>query len=202
MNMTDHNAEITPPRSPIGRRKSAVKMKWLAVLALLPFLPGCASNSTRALPPVSGFAAGRYVGTWYEIARFPHVFERGLSNVTAEYTAQPDGSIRVVNKGYNQAKQKWQSATARAVFPGARDTGLLRVTFFWPFAAVYKVIRLDEQDYGWAVVASGTYDYFWILARTPQLPPATYNALVKFAADSGFDISRIEKVAQDAQGAE
>jgi apolipoprotein D and lipocalin family protein len=96
-------------------------------------LPGCAGTSTKNLTPVSGFDAGRYAGSWYEIARFPHVFERGLTDVTAEYTAQADGSIRVVNRGYDPAKGKWRSATARAVFAGARDTGLLCVTFFWPF---------------------------------------------------------------------
>ncbi len=168
--------------------------------SLLSFLPGCAHNSTRGLPPVTGFDAGRYAGTWYEIARFPHVFERGLTRVTAEYTAQADGSIRVVNRGYDPAKQKWRSATARAVFPGAHDIGLLRVTFFWPFSASYKVVKLDEKEYAWAVVTSGTLDYFWILARTPRLPPETYAELVKFAADSGFDTSRIEKVEQMPAG--
>ena len=175
--------------------------KWLSVLAVFPFLSGCAGNGTNKLPPVSGFDAGRYAGTWYEIARFPHVFERGLTRVTAEYTAQPDGSIRVINRGYDPVKQKWRSATARAVFPGTRDSGLLRVTFFWPFAAAYKVVKLDANGYGWAVVTSHSYDYFWILARTPQLPPETYDELVKFAATSGFDISRIEKVEQDAAAA-
>ena len=170
--------------------------KWLGVFAVLPFLSGCAGNGTNKLPAVSGFDAGRYAGTWYEIARFPQIFERGLTCVTAEYTAQPDGSIRVVNRGYSPVKKKWKSATARAVFPGARDTGLLRVTFFWPFSAAYKVIKLDEKEYGWAVVTSSTYDYLWILARTPQLPSETYDALVKFAADSGFDTACIEKVEQ------
>ncbi len=164
---------------------------------LLGLLTGCANGSTKKLPAVTGFDAAKYAGTWYEIARFPHVFERGLTDVTAEYTAQAGGSIRVVNRGYDPAKGTWRSATARAVFAGTRDEGRLRVTFFWPFSGAYKIIRLDEKGYQWSVVTSGTYNYFWILSRTPRLPEATYAELVKFAADAGFDTTRIERVPQE-----
>ena len=152
---------------------------------------GCA-KSTGELPPVDGFDLQRYSGLWYEIARFPHRFERDLVAVTAEYTIEEDGSVTVVNRGYNPAREEWKTAEGRAYLKGEPNIALLKVTFFWPFYGTYKVIRLDKEDYSYAVVTSSTYDYFWILSRTPTMDEKTLTALMEFAKASGFDTSRVE----------
>ncbi len=169
------------------------------IIALLSIflLNGCSSvKSTEHLPPVSGFNPGRYLGTWYEIVRMPHYFERGLSNVTATYSLRDEGGIDVLNKGFNKDSGKWSEARGRAYFTGAPHTGELKVTFFWPFYGQYRIIRLDP-DYQWAVVTSDTMDYFWILSRTPQMPAGRLEELVRQSAAEGFTTSKFIFVNQD-----
>jgi apolipoprotein D and lipocalin family protein len=162
----------------------------IPLLCLLSGL-GCARSTSR-LAPVDGFDLERYSGRWYEIARFPHRFERGLVAVTAEYRIRDDGAVRVINRGFDPDAGEWQTAKGTARLKGDPDVGLLRVTFFWPFYGTYKIIRLDKEDYSYAVVTSDTYDYFWILARTPTLDADLLDSLLQFARESGFDVSRIE----------
>jgi len=171
-------------------------MRLMAILTGVLTLLGCA-RSTRSLAPVSGFDGEKYMGVWYEIGRFPHFFERGLTSVTAEYTLLDDGTIRVVNRGYNSERGKWKTATARARFKGDRKSGWLKVTFFPPFSADYKILALDDPGYTHAVVTSGTFDYLWILSRSPEMDEAVYSGLVRFAESSGFDVSRLERVDQE-----
>jgi len=166
-------------------------MRTLTILLFLCTVTGCA-RSTQGLAPVHGFDVQRYMGLWYEIARFPHRFERDLVAVTAEYTVREDGSVDVINRGFSPARQRWETAKGRAYFKGDPHTALLRVTFFWPFYGTYKVIRLDKEDYAYAVVTSDTYDYFWILSRTPEMDEHTLAELLEFARSSGFDMSRVE----------
>ena len=146
---------------------------------------GCAA-STAHLPPVTGFNADRYLGQWYEIARLPHRFENGLSQVTATYSKEDEpGQLRVVNRGFDAAAGKWREAVGRAEFAADPKLGLLRVTFFRPFYGDYKIIRLD-RDYRYAVVTSSRMNYFWILARTPQITPALRRELTDQARNWGF----------------
>lgn len=172
-------------------------MRIIGLTALLAFFSGCVS-STRNIPAVTGFDVNKYTGRWYEIARFPHSFERGLTRVTAEYSLNEDDSVSVLNRGYKPEKEAFQSAKARAVFSGPSDVGLLSVTFFWPFSGAYKIFHLDKENYKWALVTSNTTNYLWILARTPTLEKETLDALIKKAADTGFDTSRLVMVEQDA----
>ena len=97
-------------------------------------LAGCAS--TRPPPGVTAvtpFDLQRYQGRWYELARLDHSFERGMTDVSATYTPLPDGSVRVVNRGFLPAKDQWREAVGRARFIGSPTTGSLKVSFFWPF---------------------------------------------------------------------
>jgi apolipoprotein D and lipocalin family protein len=165
-------------------------LRILMMVPCLALLGGCA-RSTSALEPVSGFELERYSGRWFEIARLPHRFERHLVAVTADYTVLDDGSVRVHNRGYHTKRQEWTSITGRARFRGNADVGLLSVRFFWPFSGTYKIIRLDE-DYTHAVVTSSTYDYFWILSRTPTMNKAVLDELIAFAKTSGFDTAAFE----------
>ena len=148
-------------------------------------LGGCASVPD-GLQPVTGFQADRYLGTWYEIARLDHSFERGLSKVTAEYSRRDDGSIQVVNRGYDARRSKWREAHAVARFTGPADMASLKVTFFWPFSGAYNVIVLDQQAYNYAMVTSSSRNYLWILARQKRLDPAIQNELLAKAKEWGF----------------
>ena len=128
---------------------------YACLVLVTAFLGGCASVP-EGLQPVTGFQADRYLGTWYEIARLDHSFERGLSKVTAEYSRRDDGSIQVVNRGYDARRGKWREARAVARFNGPTDVASLKVTFFWPFSGTYNVIVLDQQAYNYEITSG-----FW-----------------------------------------
>ena len=135
----------------------------------------------------------RYMGTWYEIAKLPQSFEKGLVGVTATYSILPNGKVRVLNKGYKRDfNGKVKTAEGKAVVVDAKTNAKLKVTFFWPFTGDYWILELGE-DYEYAVVGDESRKYLWILSRTPQMDDATYNGLVKRAHTKGFDVSKLEK---------
>ena len=152
-------------------------------------------RSTEKIPAVTGFELPRYLGTWYEIARLPHRFERGMNRVTAEYTQNPDGTVRVVNRGVRDGVEHRAEGVAK--FTGKTTAGELEVSFFRPFYGDYRIIRLDPE-YRHAVVTSSTDDYLWILARTPQLPDDELLELVEYAGKHGFATDRLEFPVQEA----
>lgn len=167
----------------------------IAVTMILVALSGC-GPSTRHLEAVDDFDIERYVGQWYEIARFPHRFERGLTDVTATYTLLDNGMIQVLNRGYSPDDNEWKQVVGKAEFIDSPHVGHLEVTFFWPFRGDYKILELDREHYSYALVTSSTYDYLWILARTPTLDESTHAALVSRAGELGFDTSRLKAVDQ------
>lgn len=168
----------------------------MATIASIASLFGCTA-APKGLEPIQGFELPRYLGVWYEIARLDHSFERGLSNVTAEYTVRPDGAVDVVNRGYDDARGAWKEAHGKAVFRGASDVGQLKVAFFWPFHGAYNVVALDREGYKWSLVAGPTREYFWILSRSPEIDAALRERLVKAAADMGFAVDQLIYVTQD-----
>lgn len=155
----------------------------LALLALL--LGGCVSLPDN-VRPVGDFKLERYLGTWYEIARLDHSFERGLSRVTAEYSLREDGGVRVVNRGYSARDGKWKQAEGRAYFVRNPQTGFLKVSFFGPFYGSYVIFELDHENYGHAVVSGPDTSYLWILARKPVMDESLKRDLVARAAARGF----------------
>jgi apolipoprotein D and lipocalin family protein len=170
-------------------------MKKLLVLVLVWLLAGCV-GVPDGITPVSGFQVERYLGKWYEIARLDHSFERGLSQVSAEYSPRDDGSIRVINRGYNDNKKQWEEAEGRARFVGAKDVGQLKVSFFGPFYGGYNIVELDP-NYQYVMIAGNDRDYLWILARTPQLDAAVQQHLVEKAKSLGFATDKLIYVKQD-----
>lgn len=148
-------------------------------------LPGC-TGAPEGVSPVTGFELQKYLGTWYEIARLDHRFERGLSNVTAQYSMRSDGGVKVVNRGFNAESGEWEEAVGKAYFAGDSDVGQLKVSFFGPFYGGYNIISLDRQAYQFSLVAGPSRDYLWLLSRTPQMDSATIEELVRTAADLGF----------------
>ena len=166
--------------------------KLLLVLAL--FLTGCV-GLPEGVKPVENFKLDRYLGTWYEIARLDHSFERGLSRVTAEYSLREDGGVRVVNRGYSDKEREWKEAEGRAYFVDRADQGHLKVSFFGPFYGSYIVFELDRDSYQYALVSGPDKSYFWILARRPEMDKALKQRLVAKAAARGFDTSNLILVA-------
>jgi apolipoprotein D and lipocalin family protein len=168
------------------RRHSAASFLPLLLVTLtLPFLGGCTSVP-EGIQPVSGFEADRYLGTWHEIARLDHSFERGLEQVTARYDKRGDGGIAVLNRGFDPVKGVWKEAEGRAYFIGEPEIASLKVSFFGPFYGGYHVFALDP-DYGWAMISGPSRDYLWILAREPRLPSPLLEDLVTRAREAGFD---------------
>ncbi|WP_455206491.1 lipocalin family protein [Kaarinaea lacus] len=147
--------------------------------------------------PVTGVELESYLGTWYEIARLDHSFERGLSNVTATYSKREDGGIRVVNRGYNAGDKEWDEAEGKAYFVSDPDVGRLKVSFFGPFYGGYNIVELDKQGYQYSLVCGPDRSYLWILARDPDLDAVTLQRLVAKAKNLGFDTDKLIFVAHD-----
>ena len=139
----------------------------------------------EGVQPVRGFDVSRYMGTWYEVARLPNRFEKGLEQVTATYSQQDDGSVRVVNRGYDIARKEWRGVAGRARFVGEPDVAALKVSFFGPFYGGYNVIDLDPE-YRYALVVGPNRSYLWILSREPSPPAAVIERLKRKAAELGF----------------
>ncbi len=163
--------------------------------------------SCSSLPPnvkaVDSVDANQYVGTWYEIARMDNYFERGLIQVTATYSKNADGTIKVTNRGYHVAKKEWKEAIGSAYFvdpPNAdgSNTGKLKVTFFKPFYAGYNIIELDKPYYNYVMVASGRDD-LWILARTPQLAYPIKQELISKAKALGYATEKLINTEQSGE---
>ena len=166
-------------------------MRWLALLlAALLALAGCATAPPAGLTPVTPFDVNRYAGKWYEIARMDHSFERGLSDVSARYTVQPDGSVQVINRGFDVSRQAWKEAVGKALFTGDANRGALKVSFFGPFYGGYNVVALDP-DYRWSLVVGPDLGYVWILARDKQLTPEVREQVLAQARKAGIDVDRL-----------
>lgn len=160
----------------------------MVVLAML--LGGCL-GMPKTVQPVNNFELDRYLGTWYEIARLDHSFERGLTRIQAEYSLRDDGGVRVLNKGYSVENQAWQEAEGKAYFVESPDQGYLKVSFFGPFYGSYVVFGLDQENYQYAFVSGPDTSYLWLLARTPQVAPEVLEAFKQAARERGFDTEQL-----------
>ena len=161
-------------------------------IVLAAAVAGCVSGPKVDNTPVAALDLNRYLGEWYEIARFDHSFERGIERTKASYTLNEDGTIKVMNSGIKDGKPK------TAIGKGKRtDTpALLRVSFFGPFYADYRVMKIDA-DYTYALVGSGGADYLWILSRARVLPDAAKGELLAEAKRRGYDTDKLIWVKQD-----
>lgn len=168
----------------------------LGLLALVGCVSGAKSKSNAGAPPtVPAVDLKRYTGTWYEIARFPHSFEKGASHVTANYLSQPDGTIKVVNRSMKDGKPDSIEGVATPV--SGSNGAKLKVKFFTFLpSGNYWVLALDDKNYQWAMVGEGSRKYLWILSRTPQMDKGVYEMLVNRARELGYDVSLLEKVEQ------
>jgi len=158
-------------------------------------LTACVGTPER-VQPVEGFELDRYLGKWYEIARLDHPFERGLSYITAEYSLQDDGGVRVVNRGLSEKTGKWDEAVGKAYFVEREDLGHLKVSFFGPFYGSYIVFELDS-DYRYSFVSGPKTSYLWLLARTPTVPDHVLQHFIERASALGFDTDALIFVKQE-----
>ena len=173
-------------------------MKSLIPIALAAFIfPGLMlAQDGRIEEAIPEFKLSRYLGKWYEIARFDHVFERGLTNVTAEYRLRDDGKIDVINSGWKNGKLKVANGKAKQPEP-LKEPSRLKVSFFLFFYSEYNILLLDDE-YNYALVGSQSSDYLWILSRTPYIPDETTKAMLAEAVKLGYDTSKLIWVDQSA----
>lgn len=128
----------------------------------------------------------KFLGSWYEIARFDHIFERGMQETMAHYALLPDGKIEVINSGIKEGKSKSSKGKAKLT----ETPGLLRVSFFGPFYSDYRIMMLDSE-YQHVLIGSGSSKYLWILSRTPQLTEDVRTKILDEATRRGYDISKL-----------
>ena len=174
------------------------RLYTILTLAILIF--GFNSKSTGQgmdLSTVKELDLNRYMGKWYEIARFPHFFEKGLVGVTATYRLLEDGKIEVTNAGFkNTLDGEMSNAVGKAKLPNKLEPGKLKVSFFWIFYSDYFVLELDAMNYQYAMIGSSSDKYFWILGRTPQMDPTIYNMLLDKARKRGYNLEQLYRVPQ------
>lgn len=144
----------------------------------------------RGAKAVSPFQTDKYLGTWYEIARFDFKFEKDLDHVTATYSLNDDKSIRVDNKGYSVKEKKWKESIGKAKLTGNGLEGRLKVSFFGPFYAGYNVIAIDP-DYRYALVAGNNLDYLWLLSREKSMPETVKNDYLAKATALGYNVQKL-----------
>lgn len=183
------------PLRPTIATSSKTPTRYIGLICLIGLaasLVGC-TRVPEGLQPITGFDVGRYLGKWYEIARLDHSFERGLQNVTADYTMNGDGSIRVLNRGYNARKGVWEEAEGTAKFVGDPHTGSLKVSFFGPFYGGYHILAIDH-DYRYAMLTGPSRAYLWILAREDRLPEDVVQGLLHQAQIWGFNTDKVIRV--------
>ena len=163
-------------------------MRILSIILFMLFLLSCSSNKVE-VRSLSGFESEKYLGKWYEIARIDNRFEKNMINTTAEYSLNPDGTIKVVNKGYDKIKNTEKMIEGKAKII---DKGLLKVYFVPFFGADYNILYVDN-DYQYAVVGGNKKNYLWILSRRDTLEENIYDELVKIASERGYDVKLLQK---------
>ena len=163
-----------------------MNMRMMIVAIAVVAVAGCVSGPKVDNTPVAALDLNRYLGEWYEIARLDHSFERGVEKANANYTLNEDGTIKVVNSGIKDGKPK----TAIGKGKQTDTPALLRVSFFGPFYADYRVMMIDK-GYTYALVGSGGTDYLWLLSRTRVLPAATKDELLAEAKRRGYDTGKL-----------
>lgn len=185
--------------------RSARGLGWRAIALVLLWVMPIATGWSQSLPPlqsVKSLDVPRYLGRWYEIAKFPNRFQREcVSDTSADYTLLPDGHLRVLNQ-CRQADGEWQRAVGLAKQVGDDQSARLEVRFapawlsFLPFVwGDYWVVDLDDK-YELVAVSEPARAYLWVLSRSPVVDASRYAALLARLTAMGLDVSRLEKTPQ------
>ena len=182
-------------RENMNSRKKTVLAITILTIALVS-MASCESAPEKAVP-VAGFDVFSYLGKWYEIARLDFKHEKDMSNVTAEYYLNDDGSIKVVNRGYDYVDGEWKESVGKAKFTGDPTIAALKVSFFGPFYSGYNVVAIDD-NYQTALVVGKDTNYMWILSRTTSIPDDVKLEYLALASNIGFDTNKLVWVDQGA----
>jgi len=173
------------------RRDMLKKLIFALVNGVILFSLSACTGVPDKVTPVDGFELPRYLGKWYEIARYDHSFEEGLSEVTATYSMRDDGGVKVINRGFYKEENTWDEAEGKAYFVESPSIGHLKVSFFGPFYASYVIMELDKEGYQYALITGPDKDYLWILARTPSISENVRSQLLEKATVAGYDVSKL-----------
>lgn len=158
-------------------------------------LNSCSVGIPEKATAIQNFDSEKYLGKWYEIARFDYRFEKNLNQVTATYSKNPDGSIKVDNKGYDYVKKEWKQSIGEARFVNKETEARLKVSFFKPFWAGYNVIELSG-DYKYALIAGNNLKYLWILSKEKTIPDDVKNHFLEKAKVIGYNTTELIWVKQ------
>jgi apolipoprotein D and lipocalin family protein len=172
------------------------KLIFLLITIVIMIGLSCCSTIPEGVTAVKSFDKARYLGKWYEIARIDFKYEKDLDNTTAEYSLNPNGTIKVDNKGYNTKKGEWKQAIGKAKFVGDDSIAMIKVSFFGPFYSGYNVIALDPE-YRYALIAGASFKYLWILSRETSIPDEIKNEYLKIAKDFGYNTSDLIWIKHD-----
>jgi len=141
---------------------------------------------------VAKVAPARFMGRWYEIARLPNRFQKGCTGSYTDYSLRDDGQINIVNSCRNEKDGDLRQVKGRAWVVDPASNARLKVTFFWPLRSDYWIIGLGKE-YEYAVVASPSRKYLWILSRSATMDDALYAELLQGAERQGFDVKSLIK---------
>ena len=147
-------------------------------------------NIPKKAEAVKPFDVKKYMGKWYEIARMDYMFEKNIDYATAEYSLNEDGTVKVINRGFNYKKQRVEEAEGKAKFAGAEDEAKLLVSFFGPFYSGYNVVAIDSK-YKYALVAGKNLNYLWILSRDKKMPEKVKEEFLQKAEEIGYKTSKL-----------
>ena len=165
------------------------KLIYALLLSVTLVLTGCSDKKPEKVTAVKNFKLNEYLGTWYEIVRLEHRFEKGMEAISATYSMREDGGVKVLNKGYKTEEKEWSEAEGKAYFIESTDEGFLKVSFFGPFYGSYIVMDTDYETY--TMISGPDLSYFWILSRTPTLDQKILDRLLAQAKEAGFDTSKL-----------
>lgn len=179
-------------------------MKRTARLSILVALAMASASlwaeTKKPLDLVPALDLQRYLGRWYEVARYQHGFEKTLVGATAEYALRDDGRVSVLNSGFKKTLDgKYTDVKAVAWRPNDAVPGALKVKFFGLFSSDYLVFGLDDVDYQWALVGNNNRKYLWFLSRTPEVAPELLEKMKGMAEAQGYDLSKLYIVPQKAR---
>jgi apolipoprotein D and lipocalin family protein len=177
----------------MDKKKSLLLLATTAAVTLAYNALKPVKSKVKVIEP---FDIDRYLGKWYEIARLDFKWEKGLSQVTATYNKNDNGSIAVNNQGFHDHKNKWKQSIGKAKFKDSQKKGALKVSFFGPFYSGYHIVKLD-QNYQYALVFGDNLDYMWILSREKNIPDEVKLAYLEYARKFGYAIENLVWTQQD-----
>lgn len=178
--------------------KLIIAVTLLTVLVVFSAKKSHAAASFPPLQTVDHVDLSRYIGQWYEIARYSNSFQNGCLGSSARYTLRADGQIDVLNSCRDAETGKTRQANGRAWIVDKDSNARLKVSFFWPFRGDYWIIELGK-NYEYAVIGTPNRKYFWILARKSSMDDTLYKAILQRAAMQGFDPALVIRHGQEAQ---